>query len=77
MTLMQKRLYLKLTRNSFCIFFPASDIVSYREFISGPLHVRHVFYARKFCRPTSGVRVLKRSCYSASIESVLVYIRSV
>ena len=35
-----KRLYLKLTRNSFCIFFPANDIVSYREFISSPLHVR-------------------------------------
>jgi len=40
MTLTQKRLYLKLTRNSFCIFFPANDIVSYREFISRPLHVR-------------------------------------
>jgi len=35
-----KRLYLKLTRNSFWIFFPANDIVSYREFISSPLHVR-------------------------------------
>ena len=40
MTLTQKRLYLKLTRNSFCIFLSANDIVSYREFISGPLHVR-------------------------------------
>jgi len=39
MTLTQKWLYLKLTRNSFCIFFPANDIVSYREFISSPLHV--------------------------------------
>jgi len=36
----------------------------------------HIFYARKFCRSTSGVRVLKQSCYSASIECVLVYIRS-
>jgi len=35
-----KRLYMKLTRNSFCIFFPANDIVSYSEFISSPLHVR-------------------------------------
>jgi len=26
--------------SSFCIFFPANDIVSYREFISSPLHVR-------------------------------------
>jgi len=34
-----KRLYLKLIRNTFCIFFPANDIVSYREFISYPLHV--------------------------------------
>ena len=40
MTLTQKRLYLKPTRNSFCIFFPANDIVSYREFISNPLHLR-------------------------------------
>jgi len=40
MTLTQKRLYRKLTRNSFCIFFPANDIVSYRGFISSPLHVR-------------------------------------
>ena len=38
--LTQKRLYLKLTRNSFCIFFPANDIVSYKAFISSPLHVR-------------------------------------
>ena len=49
MTLMQKRLYLKLTRNSFCIFFPASDIVSNREFISIPLHVR----LKQLC-PTRG-----------------------
>ena len=49
MTLTQKRLYLKLTRNSFCIFFPANDIVSYREFISRPLHVR-----LKQLRPTRG-----------------------
>jgi len=35
-----KRLCLKLTRNNFCIFLPANDIVSYREFISSPLHVR-------------------------------------
>jgi len=35
-----KTLHLKLTRNSFCIFFPANDIVSYREFVSSPLHVR-------------------------------------
>jgi len=40
MTLTQKRLYLKLTRNSFCIFFPANDIVRYGEFISNRLHVR-------------------------------------
>jgi len=49
MTLTQKRLYLKLTRNSFCIFFPANDIVSYREFISSPLHVR----LKQLC-PTRG-----------------------
>ena len=40
MTLTQKRLYLKSPRNSFCIFFPANDIVSYRGFIFSPLHVR-------------------------------------
>ena len=49
MTLTQKRLYLKLTRNSFWIFFPANDIVSYREFISSPLHAR----LKQLC-PTRG-----------------------
>jgi len=44
-----KRLYLKLTRNGFCIFFPANDIVSYWEFISRPPHVR-----LKQLRPTRG-----------------------
>jgi len=37
----------------------------------------HVLYARKFCRPTSGVGILKESRYSTSIELALVYIRSV
>ena len=32
----------------------------------------HVLYARKSCRPTSGVNVLEQSSYSASIELVLV-----
>jgi len=32
-----------------CIFFPANDIVSYREFISSPLHVR----LKQLC-PTRG-----------------------
>jgi len=36
----------------------------------------YVLYARKFCRPISGVGVLARSRYSASIESIVVYIRS-
>ena len=49
MTLTQKWLYLKPTRNSFCTFFPAKDIVSYREFISSPLHVR----LKQLC-PTHG-----------------------
>jgi len=49
MTLTQKRLYLKLTRNSFCIIFPATDVVSYRECISSPLHVR----LKQLC-PTRG-----------------------
>ena len=40
MTLTQKRQYLKTPRNSFSIFFPANDIVSYRGFIFSPLHVR-------------------------------------
>jgi len=37
----------------------------------------HVLHARKFCRPTSGSGVLEQSPYSASVERVLVYIRSV
>jgi len=44
-----KKLYLKLTRNRFCIFFPANNIVSYREFISSPPHVR----LKQLC-PTHG-----------------------
>jgi len=37
MTLTQQRRYLRLTRNSFYIFFTANSIVSYREFISRAL----------------------------------------
>ena len=37
----------------------------------------HVLYARKSCRPTSGVNVLEQSSYSAAIELVLVYIKNV
>ena len=47
-----------------------------RQSVAQKLDKIHVFYARKFCKPTSGVRVLKQSCYSASIECVLVYTRS-
>jgi len=36
----------------------------------------HVLYAHKLCRPTSGVGVLLQTRYWASIESVVVYIRS-
>jgi len=50
MTLTQKRLYLRPTRNSFCMFFPAKDIVSYREFICSPLYVR----LKQLC-PTRGL----------------------
>jgi len=43
-----------------------------------PRHdLRLSLHAHKFCRPTSGVGVLEQSRYSASIERVLVYIRSV
>ena len=31
------------------------------------------YIARKFCRPTSGVGISEKSCYSASIERVLVF----
>jgi len=38
----------------------------------------HVLYMRKFCiRHTSKFGVLEQNCHSASIERVLVYIRSV
>jgi len=37
----------------------------------------HVLYARKSCRPTSGVNVVEQSSCSASIEFVLVYIKNV
>ena len=37
----------------------------------------HILYARKFCRPTLGVGVLVQACCSASIERVLLYVRSV
>jgi len=36
-----------------------------------------VLYARNFCKPTSEVGVLEQSRCSASIERLLVYIRSV
>jgi len=56
MTLKQKRLYLKLTRNSFCIFFSANDIVSCREFISSPLHVR--LQQLRYVQPAAQSKVL-------------------
>jgi len=47
-----------------------------RQSVAQKLDKIHVFYARKFCRPNARVRVLERSCYSASIECMLVYMRS-
>ena len=41
-----------------------------RQSVAQKLDKIHFFYAHKFCRPTSGVRVLKQSCYSASTECV-------
>jgi len=40
MTLMQEWLYLKHTRNSFYILFPAKGIASHSEIISNLLYVR-------------------------------------
>jgi len=40
MTLTQRRRYLKLTRNSFYISFPANRIVSCKKVTSSPLYVR-------------------------------------
>jgi len=62
MTLTQKRLYLKLTRNSYGIFFPANDIVSYREFISSPLHV----LLKQLCPTRGPVEGFVRSIFSFS-----------
>jgi len=38
-----------------------------RHSVAQQLDKIHIFYESKCCRPTSGVRVLKQSCYSASI----------
>jgi len=62
MTLTQKRLHLKLTRNRFCIFFPANDIVSYREFITSPLHVR----LKQLCPTRGPVESFVRPIFSFS-----------
>jgi len=48
-----------------------------RHPVAQELQKIHVLYAHKFCRPTSEVTVLQQACCSASIEHVLVYIRSV
>jgi len=40
MTLTQQQQYLKLTRNSFYILFPANSIVSYRQITSSCVYVR-------------------------------------
>jgi len=40
MTLTQQRRYLHLTKNSFCILFPAKGIVSYKQIISNRIYVR-------------------------------------
>jgi len=39
MTLTQKRCTWNLLETAFASFFPGNDVVSYREFISSPLHV--------------------------------------
>jgi len=49
-----------------------------RQPVAQELNKIHILYVNKFCRPTSGVSVLiKQSRYSASIERVLVYVKSV
>ena len=40
MTLMQQWRYLNVTRNSFCISFPAKIIMSYRQIIYSGLYFR-------------------------------------
>jgi len=40
MMLREKWQYQNLTRNSFCILFPAKGVVSYRQIISSRLYVR-------------------------------------
>jgi len=65
-----KRLYLKLTRNSFCIFFPANDIVSYREFISSPLHFR----LKQLCPTRGPVESFVRPMLSFSCSDKVSYI---
>jgi len=65
-----KRLYLKLTRNSFCIFFSANDIVSYREFISSPLHVRF----HQLCPTRGPVKGFVRPILSFSCSDKVSYI---
>jgi len=62
MTLKQKRLYLKLNRNSFSIFFPANDIVCYREFISNRLHV----HLKQPCPTRGAVEGFVRPVFSFS-----------
>jgi len=69
MTLTQKRLYLKLTRNSFCIFLSANDIVSYREFISGPLHVR----LKQICPNRGPIDGFVPFSVLASVINILTY----
>jgi len=65
-----KRLYLKLTRNSFCIFFPVNDIVSSREFISSPLHVR----LKQLCPTRGSVEGFVRPILSFSCSDKVSYI---
>ena len=50
MTLAQQWWYLILSRNSFCILFPAKDILSCRQIISNHAYVRLKdtgYFARK------------------------------
>jgi len=44
-----------------------------RQPVAEELDKIHILHARKFCRPTSGVVVLKHSRYSASIKRMLLY----
>jgi len=70
MTLTQKGCTWNLLETAFASFFPANDVVIYREFIFSPLHVR----LKQLCPTRGPVEVFVRPILSLSCSDKVSYV---